>query len=355
MFGSCLSIANVCTQLGRVLTNCIPGLALYNFEKNSFFDPSLEQYAFIDIDAPVGFFYGIPDQIPESFFQHPFTIGGFVCETNRVHNSWTEMCNKLDLVIVPSTFCQQALYRSGVITPVMVVPHGLEPEYAPLITKERSEPFIFYNTFDSGSFTKRKSAEELVRCFLDAFDRRPGIVLRLRTQLSPDIVSLQQRYDFGSVIWIDQINAVSTKDFARIYSEVHCTVHPSKGEGFGLIPFQSIACETPVIAPYSTGMADYLNDSNAMCVRVGPSVEGEGVGNQAGTYFSVDERHLTELLRYAFDNWEGEYEKLVIASPSFRSRYSWEKVLAGLVDTLNRIIGSENLDVIRRDLADELL
>ena len=351
MFQGCFSIAAVCTQFGRVLTERLEGVALHSYNGGSFFDPSLKEHAGLDRAAPVGFFYGFPNDIPKAFYEHPFRIGGFVCETDRIAPSWVEVCNSLDLVVVPSTFCKTAFSDSGVSVPVMVVPHGLEPEYRPVGEKRRSEPLIFYNVFDEGSLLERKNAEELIRCFLTAFGPSgEECVLRLRTRISPGLVDIRQRYDFGRAILLDLPDQRDIAAFARIYSEVHCTVHPSRGEGFGLVPFQSIACETPVIAPAATGMADFLNEDNAMCLRTAGRTAGVLGGNQAGTYFTIDEVHLVELLHHAHTDWEAEYRKVRTAGPEFRARYPWNVVLSELIEVIEEVLASGNSDRLQRSL-----
>jgi len=353
MFEGCFSVAAICTQIGRVLTERLNGVALHSYNGGLFFDTSLAGHAAVDRAAPVGFFYGFPHEIPEEFYEHPFRIGGFVCETDRIASSWVEACNTLNLVIVPSEFCRRAFLDSGVTVPVIVVPHGLEPEYRPMAKARRSKPLVFYNIFSAGSLLERKNAEELIRCFLEAFGPSgEDCVLRLRTDLSLGLVDIRQRYDFGRAILLDFPDRRDTASFARIYSEVHCTVHPSRGEGFGLVPFQSIACETPVIAPAVTGMADYLNDENAMCLRTSGRTAGVLGGNQAGTYFTIDEAHLVELLHHAHTNWEEEYRKVRTAGPELRARYAWDVVLSELIEVIEEVLDSKNLDDMRRSLDD---
>ena len=353
MFQGCFSIAAVCTQFGRVLTGRLEGVALHSYNGGSFFDPGLAEYAGVDRKAPIGFFYGFPNEVPAAFHEHGFRIGGFVCETDRIAPSWVDACNSLDLVIVPSTFCKRAFYDSGVTVPIMVVPHGLEPEYRPVGDKRRSEPLVFYNVFDEGSLLERKNAEELIRCFLTAFGPNgEECVLRLRTGLSPGLVGIRQRYDFGRAILLDLPDQRNTAAFAQIYSEVHCTVHPSRWEGFGLVPFQSIACETPVIAPAITGMADFLNDDNAMCLGTTGRTAGVLGGNQAGTYFTIDEDHLVELLHHAHTNWEQEARKVRTAAPEFRDRYSWDAVLSEVIEVIEEVLAAENSVCVRSSLLD---
>jgi len=351
MFEGCFSMATVSTQLGGVLTKRIEGTALHGYNGGAFFDRSLIDHAAVDRAAPVGIFYGFPFDVPEAFYEHPFRVGGFVCETDRIAPSWVEVCNTLNLVIVPSTFCRNAFHDSGVTVPVMVVPHGLEPEYKPVRTKRRAKPLIFYNVFNEGSLLERKNAEELIRCFLEAFGPSgEECVLRLRTGLSMELVNIRLQYDFGTAIRLDIPDDRDTADFARIYSEVHCTVHPSRGEGFGLIPFQSIACETPVIAPAVTGMADYLTDDNAMCLRTSGRAAGVIDGNQAGSYYTIDETHLVELLHHAHTHWEDEHQKVRAAGPEFRERYSWDAVLTELIEVIEEVLAADDGDRVQRSL-----
>jgi glycosyltransferase involved in cell wall biosynthesis len=151
-----------------------------------------------------------------------------------------------------------------------------------------------------------------------------------------------QHYDAFPLISLDRPDSAATGDFAAIYSQVHCTVHPSKGEGFGLIPFQSIACETPVIAAKSSGMAEYLNENNAMILRTGGEIIADDVYYKSGQYYAIDEEHLVELLRHAEANWEREYNRVKKNAPQFRQRFSWPNVLNDFVNLLDDLTRLDN-------------
>ncbi|KAA3630004.1 MAG: glycosyltransferase family 1 protein [Proteobacteria bacterium] len=334
------SMANVAVAVfAQLFSHLGDGVSIHNYLPGDWAEPDLKKHHGIDPAAPVGYFIGLPAEVPGSLFEHPVSIGGFVCETDRILDDWVAVCNRLDLVTVPSRWARQAFIESGVTTPIMVVPHGLEPEYRPYQDKVREDRFVFYNTFHSASFCARKGLNELVRSFLRAFDGRDDVVLRLRTDESTDLVQCRKRYDFGRLIEHDPINiALTTRNYARIFSRVHCTVHPSRGEGFGLVPFQSIACETPVIAPHATGMADYLDDSNSVALRTAGRVSGEGVGNAVGTYFRIDEDDLVEKLRYMESHWESEYDKVRAAAPAFRERFAWPNALADFCALIEQIV-----------------
>jgi glycosyltransferase involved in cell wall biosynthesis len=215
----------------------------------------------------------------------------------------------------------------------------VEPGYRPYHDPPEPPPFIFYNTFNAGSYIRRKSAEELIRCFCRTFGPEDGANLVLRTQRNDEIYALCREYDRFGLVVVEDMEALGVGEFARRYSNVHCVVHPSKGEGFGLIPFQAIACERPVIAPAATGMADFLNDSNALPVRTAGRIRGIGQGNQVGYYYSIDEKHLCELMREVYDNWPKHYKRAREVGPLFREKHQWNRTLSGLVRVLQTLAG----------------
>jgi glycosyltransferase involved in cell wall biosynthesis len=342
-FQAWVSLANISTAMFSELAKALNDVVLHNYFSQGWADPSLKSQAFLNWNAPVGLFIGVPSFVPDRFFQHPFTIGGFVCETDEINPLWVPICNRMNLVIVPSTWCKDAFRKSGVVAPIMVVPHGLEKEYRPYKIKLHHHPFTFFNTFYSGSYCSRKSLDELVRCFSKAFGKRDDVVLRLRTDESPALNRCRLDQPFSDNILVEPISRCGTEEFARIYSDVHCTVHPSKGEGFGLIPFQSIACETPVIAIHKTGMADYLTDDNSIALNTKGRVAGEGMGNKYGTYFGIDEDHLIDCMETALENWDEEYLKLRQGAPKFREQNSWSAILGELTGIIESVLGTENL------------
>jgi len=193
----------------------------------------------------------------------------------------------------------------------------------------------------------RKSLVELLRAFKRAFAERSDVVLKLRTNRSRAVcdcfhaagVSLDDpQFD------IDTRTRLSTEEFAGFYSEVHCTVHPSRAEGFGLIPFQSIACETPVIAPADTGMADYLNSANAVTVRMVDIHRAPDVYYRTGSQPVVDEDHLVEQMLYMEANWEAEYEKVRRIARKFRERHRWGVALSEFLALVGKLDAAPNTE-----------
>lgn len=359
-FSAWNSMSNICRQYAKELSQSVSDIGLEDAsrfdaswhayagyegarqisEGSGIMDKALKPFEGCDPNAPVGFFYGTPEEAWPKLKGHAYKVGGFVCETDRIPHRWVEVCNRLDQIYVPSHFCAQAFQLSGVRTPIKIVRHGLEDEFTPNADKILSEPFIFFNTFSVYSFPERKGCEELIRCFLKAFPGHNDVVLRLRTHSFGPIAEYRRKYHFGDQVQIIPYHFGTLEDVAQMLRAVHCTVHPSKGEGFGLIPFQSIACETPVIAPCATGMAEYISMKTAMPLRIGRRIRGPSWDNQPGCYYAVDEDHLIHLLRHARENWSFEYQKVRIAGEEFRCKYRWSNVL--------RPVMQDMLDVIQR-------
>ena len=336
MFDSCMSISNVCTQIALELVKHFPDMGLHSYSGRTFFDDSLSSYIGMNRDAPIALFFGVPENIPDFVFDHSMSIGGFVCETTAIPKRWVDVCNRFDLLVVPSEFCKTAFEESGVSQPIMVVQHGLEPEYHSRKEKRRGDIFYFYNTFNGRLFPERKGCADLVECFAKAFANRGDVKLKLRTEPTELVLAAIREHQAEELIEIDASTAQNTNDFAAIYSDVHCTVHPTRGEGFGLIPFQSIACETPVIAPCHSGLTEYLSEENAMLVKYLLPSHAKGVYYCAGDYWPIDKDDLVQKMQQMVDGWDEEYRKMKAVSPTFCEKYTWQKVLLDFVKIIKK-------------------
>ncbi len=338
MFDGVISLANISTQFAVALTQRFPKVGVHNYRDAPFQEPALERFALINKSAQIGLYIGIPDTVPDFIFDHPITIGVFVCETSRIPQRWVDKCNQFSFIVVPSEYCLKSFQESGVTQSIVVVHHGLEPEYRPTKTMHRTTPFMFYNTFNSLLFPGRKSCEELIRSFCQAFDRNPKVQLRLRVAETALIMGLIKKYGAQEVIHLDTETNASTESFASIYSDVHCVVHPSKGEGFGLIPFQAIACETPVIAPFASGMLEYLTADNAQEIKTLGTAPAHDVYYQEGDYLLIDEDHLVAQMRYVYEYWEMLYSNAQREGESFRQQFAWPKVLGHFLHHIDSLL-----------------
>ncbi|MDZ7842620.1 MAG: glycosyltransferase [Gammaproteobacteria bacterium] len=339
LLGDLLSFENVATQLVLQISRRFESVAAHDYRRSIpehgagpgvFADRS-----FLTPDAPIGVYHGLPYiELPEAMAGHRCRVGCLVCDADVVPPGEIEVCHdSFDLVVVPSEFCRRAFQASGLRTPVLVVPHGVGLDFQP-VPDRRPDVFTFYNVYDQIR-DYRKSGAELIRCFVKAFDRDPGIRLRLRTAMSGTLKAQLDEADAWEVVTVDA-HPLPELEYARVFSEVHATVHPSKAEGFGMIPLQSLSCATPVIAPCTTGMKDYLTPDNAMLLNTKGTVPalGDTGCDVGGQYHAIDEDHLVQCLRAMHDNWDEEAAKAVAAAPGIREQYNWARVFEPLLDII---------------------
>jgi len=340
LLGTLLSFENVFTQTVRQLIAHCDDVAVHDcrYQESRVEEPFADR-RYINPSAPVALYHGVPsEKAVNALAGHRFKIVMFVCDADLAHPDVVKFCNEFDLLVVPSNFCREVFARSGVKKPILVVPHGVDPEMRPCPEKGRGDVFTFYNVY-SPTRAYRKSEAELIRCFVRAFDRDQGYRLRLRTSDTNRLRGILDQERAGDVVLIDAEPEPDVVLFASRYSEVHATVHPSKTEGFGMIPLQSLACETPVIAPQVTGMLDYLTPENAMVLRTRgmvPENERDNIGDSGGRMHGIDESHLIQCLRAMADNWESERAKAVAAGPTIRERYSWARVNEPLMELIQQ-------------------
>jgi glycosyltransferase involved in cell wall biosynthesis len=121
-----------------------------------------------------------------------------------------------------------------------------------------------------GSFSYRKGVDLLLRAFAEEFEESEAkLTLHLPGEMASRANEFIQRTveEVGRPVDI----AVSTKQLteawlARIYNRHDAFVTLTRGEGWGLPIVEAMLCELPVIAPFSTGMRDYLTEEVAALV-----------------------------------------------------------------------------------------
>ena len=198
------------------------------------------------------------------------------------------------MTIVPSSFCRAAFVSSGATRPIRVIPHGLGEAFRPYEDVHPPARFTIFNTFGAFAPPERKGFRELLECFATAFPGDTTTAPVIRTHATDSALEHIDRYSSRATVELEPLTYGTREQFARRLCSVHCVAHPSKGEGFGLVPFQAIGCETPVIAPATTGMAEYINPGTATVLRTGPTIKGQTWQNQPGEYHDVDTAALSK-------------------------------------------------------------
>ena len=206
---------------------------------------SLRTYAYKPLDYDIAFIHTMADfantGIEEERERKKFIAVYTTWETTNLPDSWVEILNKVNLVLVPCSWNKECFQKSGVETPVEVLPHILN---AHLKTDkdnqlfDKTKPYVFYNL---GEFSPRKGQIETLEAYLESFTADDPVVLRIKT--SPRYYFSEGRaHNILQQVWKSYPNPAKVElydfylpnqDLKKLCLSSHSFVSLTKAEGWG--------------------------------------------------------------------------------------------------------------------------
>lgn len=267
-------------------------------------------------------------------FKSKYIIGYTPWESTKVPHSWIDNMRKCDEIWATSSFIRDVYVNSNVNANVHVIPHGISPEWE-IYDRELTGRFNFLHV---GGDAKRKNAQMVVDAFLDLYEGDDDYRLILKynnycfaecyidDQLVPAIRHPQ-------IIGISE--SFSTEDLVKLYHKAHCMVYPTSGEGFGLIPFESIATGMPTIVTNLTGCADFANYGIPLeATYTKADWQDHLYATDAGDWASPNYEQLLNLMTHVVNEYD-DFKKYAIKSAKIiHSEWSWESVADRILQRL---------------------
>lgn len=229
------------------------------------------------------------DMLNQGFdlFDGAYNIGLLVWESSALPPSARLTLDLLDEIWTPSSYCA-AVFRQHFAGPVEVVPHAVDPAFAPPDANRPNpnrsgRPFRFYFCFDELSWCTRKNPAGAVEAFLQAFpagDEPVELIIKLRhaggsgIATSHAIPSASHRREIGRFRQLAAQDArirllggdYGTADMAALMRDCDCYVSLHRAEGFGYTMAEAMMCGKPVIASRYSGNLDYMDEGCAFLV-----------------------------------------------------------------------------------------
>lgn len=129
--------------------------------------------------------------------------------------------------------------------------------------KEKVGGFYVGNGVDLSQFNSKE--EQMKKPFVLFFAKGKSWLNHLKKVMETKNVS----YDF--LVADGELNV---RQMLEAYRRALVVVFVSDAEGFGLVPLESMACGTPVVSSFCSGVSEYLvNDVNGLAVPVGSPIE----------------------------------------------------------------------------------
>ena len=269
-------------------------------------------------------------------------LGGFeTADSDRISQKGVDICNKFDLILVPSRYAVESYKRSGVTTPVEIVPHGLtdemltndkriyDPNLAALerMKKERGAIFVLYFLLHS---EYRKGADIVAETMEFVQSRNSEVYLVLKGGQGEAIFNRLKGLKMLHIPqWLDD------GQLRQLYDLCDVLIVPSRGGGFELNALEGIARGLPTLVPSDGCFLDYIDYCIPVPITGKPKVLVNnpihiGVGWETNGDFLA---HAIEITVANLDHWK---EKADFWSRAVCEDYSWGKVCDNLFNLLQR-------------------
>ena len=230
----------------------------------------------------------------------------------------------------------------------MAVPHGVTPEFQ-TDTKAADEVRMLYQagTFRALHFStsdrQRKGTIELLQAW--QILQRDGALRGARLLCVLDYaakLALDEALSEGAVEdWSSCRQTVTITDrgdltpagMASTLALAHVVCQPSRGEGFGLIPLESLCVGTPIVATTATGHSEYLSlerpPGGAVLITPGLDAPIDDLPGSQAPF--VTPGSIAQALKKAREDWPALHALAQKEAPRWQSTWSWEASLGPLV------------------------
>ncbi len=237
----------------------------------------------------------------------------------------------------------------------MSVPHGVSKEFRviPELAKETAELYRageFRVLHFSTSDRQRKGTIELLRAWRHwkCWEGLASVTTHRGARLScvmdyPAKVALEEAIADGAVEWDEVKDSVSLIDrldlgaarMAQVLGRAHLVCQPSRGEAFGLVPLQALACGVPIMATRVTGHTEYLQPGSvpgAAIVATGKEVPLDDLPGSTAPV--VDWGGLLGTLIWSRSHWRENFASAQSNAESWQRNWSWGHVLGPFLSKL---------------------
>ncbi len=264
---------------------------------------------------------------------------------------WARALNKFDEVWTPSHANANAINNTQLCEKkITVVPHGYEPSIFNHHGKTKND------TFKIGmcnSICNFKGANTALEAFFKAFDSSDTVELWLQSTNSVRN-NHGDRHGLYYQEYIGAINSYPEKQLKTFYYQKDCNISqmaefykscdlilsPHRGDGFGLVPLEALACGVPVIVSEYHGPLDYITSNYPFWLSGEMDwtnkVSGRhhfpdgGSAFEVYKYFNPNADHLKDLMIEAYKDW---MRKSVLDCRQYFKGYTWDMVI-DLVESL---------------------
>lgn len=270
-----------------------------------------------------------------------YNIGFTYWETTQIPDLWVSEMNKMDEIWTTSDFIKNVFIDSGVNVPVKSFKLGINEIIFRQIDPKITDKFIFIH---DGSPSVRKNTETVINAFLKLFQNNYNYHLIIKS-IGPTNARIKDGASIiGSVYKHPQISVIddtiTDQEVFNLYAEANCMLYPTSGEGWGMMPFQSIAMGIPTICTNFSACTEFANFSYPLDYKLSRE-NMPGIYKNAGMWAMPDFDDLCDKMLYIVNNYEEAKRKTKEGSDYIQNNMKWSDVGKDYYDRLCQILNHQ--------------
>lgn len=285
----------------------------------------------LDNSAGVGIFCGYPESGSGWLAGHKYKVLVTVCETNKVPGSWIWAANQADLVVVPSSWCEQAFINSGLRSKVLVIPHGVWVTGTHVKDTKKTKTLL--HVTGSLSFSARKGTVPLLRAWKEFTSHRSDYKLWLKMPYTEGLSQVLSHVGLKDEVGVIGDETYKPKDMIELLQHVDGVVQPSRAEGFGMVPLEARCLGTPAILTSTTGHEQHFAPCDAE-IESGPLTPLHTQGNSEGRAPTVTADDVLSTLHAFANHYDAYLEKTTAWAAEHGPSWRWSQVLKPLMKVI---------------------
>lgn len=283
-------------------------------------------------------------------------LASIVVEGNRLTEEQITACRGLDVVLVPSFFCRNAIVSSGIpksktfYCPYFLDSSAWHQSVLPSRPDNGRFRFLYMNTI-----YERKGWDLLLRAWWEEFSADDGVELVVKSYRENDRsdpldimiataaarlgVNMRKR---APVIAIDEV--MSSIEMPSFMKGFDAYVSPHRSEGFGLNIWHAMALGVPVICTDYGGNTDFCKEDTSWPVKISKMVRpSEKERNIFGQYNNIvwaepDIFHLRRQMRDCMSNRIEAAKRAEHGAKHVAKSYSGAVLLDHLEDAMTKVV-----------------
>jgi glycosyltransferase involved in cell wall biosynthesis len=273
-------------------------------------------------------------------FDAKYIVGFSYWETTKLPCNWVSLMNKCNELWTTSSWARDVFINSGVTKPVYSFDLGVNTD-AFKFADRSSLPYRPFTFIHIGSPSTRKNTQLVVDSFLRLFGNDENYRLIIKSNGPPDARYYINNINCGGLYKRNNIKVIdyylTDLELADLLANCNCMIYPTRGEGWGMAPFQAIATGLPTICTDQTACTEFAYLSVPLEAEMSNA-------NQFGIYENgewanpkIDD--LCDKILYVVDNYEEVIQRTKAGSEFIHSKYSWDAVVNSYK---NRILEIQN-------------